>query len=111
MSRFIPYQQVVEQFLVSERALSLHVRRGNLPFRGEAEARLYDLEVLSMLFLPRAEGAAVLLPGSLGSLRMGAPLAGSELGREPATPRRRRRRAHGAERQQLGPRPSGAQEA
>lgn len=92
MSRFISAGLACERYLASERSLELHARRGNLPFRGEAGARLYDGEVLPLLFLPRGAASALPSGGTLGALRMGARLAALEPARAEELPPRRRRR-------------------
>jgi hypothetical protein len=74
MDRFIPVQLACACYLASERTLELHARRGNLPFRGEVGARLYDREALARLFIPRSKSATSPGPGTLGSVRMGASL-------------------------------------
>ena len=92
MDRFIPAQLACVRYLASERSLELHARRGNLPFRGEPDARLYDATVLPLLFLPRSAGTA-LPDGTLGAVRMGESFtAAIEKSSEPDELHRRRRR-------------------
>ena len=111
MNRFIPAQLACVRYLASERALELHARRGNLPFRGEPGARLYDADVLPLLFLPRSAGAA-LADGTLGAIRMGGSFAPPPAkSGEPSTMQRRRRRVSAVARTSQSALPREAQEA